>query len=62
MGTHQFKAEKVIPIIDKRSLTLNQSASKIAINHDETLLAVGGTSIDIVEIKTWKVIKVLYFP
>jgi WD40 repeat protein len=40
----------------KRSLTLKQRLSKVAINSDSSLIALGGTSIDIVDVKSWKVV------
>ncbi|KAJ3370710.1 protein transport protein S31 [Kappamyces sp. JEL0680] len=41
----------------KRELKLKQNLGKIAINQDGSLIAVAGTSIDIIDVKSWSVIK-----
>lgn len=53
---HQLYEVNIAKQKVKRSLTLKQSLSKMAINSDSTLLALGGTSIDIVDVKSWKVV------
>lgn len=44
-------------LIFLRYLNLKSQISRLAINKDFTLLAVGGTSIDIVDIKTWRIVR-----
>ncbi|KAJ3305032.1 Hsp90 cochaperone shq1 [Kappamyces sp. JEL0829] len=41
----------------KRELKLKQNLGKIAINQDGSLIAVAGTSIDVIDVKSWSVIK-----